>query len=274
MQNLAREMNRLLVLGAGFLGMEVMDVFRDGGWDVSGASLSGGDGLLGCDVSDPESVQKLPDVDAVVHCAASGRGGEDAYRRVYLEGCENLVERYPDVKLVFTSSSSVYGQTDGETVTEESDAEPDRETGKILRAAEEVILEAGGIAARLAGIYGPGRSVLLRKFLSGEAVIEEDGRRFINQIHRDDAARAIFHLVTMEDFPVGEIFNVADSVTLSQLEVYQGLARIFEKDLPPSGPRDLNRKRGWTHKNVSNAKLLGTGWEPLYPCFLDAVGGL
>lgn len=265
---------RLLVVGAGYLGGEVMDVFCEGGWDACGASLSGGDGLLDCDVGDPASVAKLPDFDAVVHCAASGRGGEDAYRQVYLEGCKNLVARFPEAKLVFTSSSSVYGQADGELVTEESEAEPDRETGRILREAENVVLQAGGIVARLSGIYGPGRSVLLKKFLGGGAVIEEDGRRFINQIHRDDAARAIFHLVTMGNFPGGEIFNVADSVTLSQLEVYQGLARIFGKDIPPRGPRDLNRKRGWTHKQVSNAKLLGTGWEPIYPCFLDAVGGL
>lgn len=251
-----------------------MDVFRKGGWEVSGASLSGGEGILACDVSDPESVAKLPDADAVVHCAASGRGGEDAYRRVYLNGCENLVARFPSAKFVFTSSSSVYGQVDGELVTEQSEAEPDRETGRILRQAEDVVLEAGGAVARLAGIYGPGRSVLLRKFLSGEAVIEEDGRRFINQIHRDDAARAVCHLVKMGKFPKGETFNVADSVTLSQLEVYQGLARIFGKELPPSGPRNLNRKRGWTHKQVSNAKLLGTGFEPMYPCFLDAVGSL
>ena len=265
---------RLLVIGAGYLGGEVMEVFGKNGWEVSGVSLSGGDGLLDCDVSDSGDVANLPDADAVVHCAASGRGGEEAYRRVYLEGCRNLAGRFPEARLVFTSSSSVYGQVDGSVVTETSEAEPDRETGKILRMAEDVILDAGGIAMRLAGIYGPGRSVLLRKFLSGEAVIEEDGRRFINQIHRDDAARAVFHLVTMRDYPEGEIFNVADCVSLSQLELYQGLARIFREKLPPAGPRDLNRKRGWTNKNVSNAKLLGTGWTPLYPCFLDAVSGL
>lgn len=261
----------LLVIGAGYLGEEILRTFRAAGWEALGASLSGGDGLLACDVGDADSVAALPEADAVVHCAASGRGGEDAYRRVYLEGCRNLVRRFPRAKLVFTSSSSVYGQSEGELVTEESYAEPDRETGKILREAEGVVLDAGGVVARLAGIYGPERSVLLRKFLSGEAVIEEDGRRFINQIHRDDAARAILHLVNRQPFPGGEIFNVADSVTMSQLEVYQGLADIFEKDLPPSGPRDLNRKRGWTHKRVCNAKLRASGWEPVYPGFLDAV---
>jgi hypothetical protein len=41
--------------------------------------------------------------------------------------------------------------------------------------------------------------------------------------------------------------------------------------MPPSGPRDLNRKRGWTHKQVSNEKLRMRGWEPQYPAFTDAA---
>lgn len=267
-------MNRVLVVGAGFLGGEIVKVFREAGWDARGASFGGGEGGLACDVSDADSVSRLPDADAVVHCAASGRGGEEAYRRVYLEGCRNLVRRFPNAKLVFTSSSSVYAQHEGELVTEESETIPDRATGEILLEAEKTVLDAGGVVARLAGIYGPGRSVLLRKFLDGEAVIEEDGRRFINTIHRDDAARAILHLIRLSPFPAGEVFNVADSVTLTQLEVYQCLAKIFGKDLPPSGPRDLNRKRGWTHKRVSNQKLLATGWRPAYPSFIDAVEDL
>jgi nucleoside-diphosphate-sugar epimerase len=267
-------MSRLLVIGAGYLGEEILRVFQAEGWEAVGVSLSGGNGLLACDVSDAGSVATLPNADAVVHCAASGRGGEDAYRRVYLEGCRNLVRRFPEAKLVYTSSSSVYGHKEGQLVTEESESDPDRETGRILLEAERVVRDGGGVVARLAGIYGPGRSVLLSKFLSGEAVIEEDGRRFINQIHRDDAAGAILHLINLQPFPGGEVFNVADSVTMSQLEVYRGMAEIFEMDLPPSGPRDLNRKRGWTHKRVSNAKLRETGWEPVYASFLDAVKGL
>ena len=205
-------------------------------------------------------------------CASSGRGGGDAYRQVYLEGCRNLVQRFPDARLLFTSSSSVYAQVNGERVTEESETVPDRETGKILLEAEQVVTGAGGVVARLAGIYGPGRSVLLRKFQSGEAVIEDDGKRFINQIHRDDAAKAVFHLLTLDEFSGGEIFNVSDSGSLSQLEVYQGLARIFGKDLPPFGPRDLNRKRGWTHKRVSNEKAQVEGLGAVVSVFLGCGG--
>ena len=59
--------------------------------------------------------------------------------------------RFPQALLLFTSSTSVYAQRDGEWVTEESAAEPDNETGRILRTTEELILDRGGIVARLGG---------------------------------------------------------------------------------------------------------------------------
>lgn len=260
---------KLLLIGNGYLGQAVGREFRDHGWDVTAVSLSGGDGSIPCDVGDPAAVAELPPADFIVHCAASGRGGAEAYQHVYVDGCANLTNLFPGTPLLFTSSTSVYAQTDGSVVTEESPAVPDRETGSLLLAAEAVTLDAGGIVTRLSGIYGPGRSVILKKFLSGEAVIEEDGRRFLNQIHRDDAARAIFHLATSG--ARGEIFNVSDSTPLSQLGCYEKLAEIFALPLPPSGPRDLNRKRGWTHKQVSNAKLRATGWQPDFPSFIDAA---
>ena len=188
------------------------------------------------------------------------------------ELARNLTEKLPGVPFLFTSSTSVYSQTDGSVVSEESPTEPDRETGRLLLEAERITLDTGGVVARLAGIYGPGRSVILRKFLSGEAMIEEDGRRYLNQIHRDDAARAILHLAT--NSVRGGIFNVCDSKPLTQLECYQRLSEIFNRPLPPSGPRDLERKRGWTHKRVSNDKLVASGWRPQFPCFTDAVGSI
>lgn len=262
---------KLLLIGHGYLGREIGRVFRGHGWEVIPVSLSGGEDSLACDVGDAAAVSRLPSADAIVHCAASGRGGADAYRRVYVEGCENLTRAFPGTPLLFTSSTSVYAQTDGSIVTEESPALPDRETGRLLLEAENITLSARGIVARLAGIYGPGRSVILKKFLSGESVIEENGRRFLNQIHRDDAARAILHLMTSGAIGV---FNISDSKPLSQLECHESLSRMFDRPMPPSGPRDENRKRGWTHKQVSNVKLRSTGWEPEFPSFLEAAEGV
>lgn len=260
---------KLLLVGNGYLGQAITREFREHGWEVATVSLSGHDGSIACDIGNADDVGNLPTADFIVHCAASGRGGADAYRHVYVEGCRNLIDSFPGTPLLFTSSTSVYAQTDGSAVTEDSPAMPDRETGSLLLEAERLTLAAGGIVARLAGIYGPGRSVILKKFLASETVIEEDGGRFLNQIHRDDAARAIFGLAVSG--ARGEVFNVSDSTPLTQIECHRALAELFSRPMPPTGPRDLNRKRGWTHKQVSNARLRATGWDPRYPSFLNAA---
>jgi nucleoside-diphosphate-sugar epimerase len=271
----------LLICGSGYLGQAIANTAADRGYEVSTCSLSGGNGSHTCDLGSEESVNMLASMidppDLIVHCASSGKGGPPAYERVYRDGIRHLRSAFPDALILFTSSSSVYGQTDGGIVTEESPAEPDRETGRILIETEKLTTASGGIVCRLSGIYGPGRSVTLKKFLQTEAVIEEDGRRFLNQIHRDDAVSAILHLLsiatdeTMSCAVRGQIYNVSDSCPLSQKTTYQGMADYFKRPLPPTGPRDENRKRGWTHKQVSNAKLRSLGWDPQYPSFLDAM---
>jgi len=156
-------------------------------------------------------------------------------------------------------------------VSEESPAEPERETGRILRAAEERVLAAGGVVARLAGLYGPERWALRQRFLDGHAVLEDGGGRWLNQIHRADAAAALGLLLDPAT-PVG-IYNVADGSPATQREIYAAFAAHFGRELPPYGPADLSRKRGWTHKRVSNAKLCALGWRPIYPSFREALAG-
>ena len=273
-------MSKAVIAGCGFAGLATARLFADAGWEVVGithsadsAALLGAERfrVIACDITDREALAaraELRGADAVIHCASSGRGGVDRYRAVYRDGARALAEVLAPGVLVFTSSTSVYAQTGGEWVTEESAAEPDRETGRVLRETEELVLAAGGIIARLAGIYGPGRSVLLRKFLAGEAVIEGDGAKWINQVHRDDIASALVRLVTAN---ARGVFNVSDDEPLTQRAVYEWLALRFHRPLPPSGPIDPNRKRGWTSKRVSNAKLRALGWQPRFPSFFAAV---
>lgn len=266
----------LVIAGNGYLGRRIGCEALAAGWDTVPLARSPDPGCIECDITDRHALERLrksldtaPDV--VVHCASSGRGGPDAYRSVFLDGTRRLLEAFPDAHLLFVSSTSVYGQTDGSIVTENSPAAPDRETSCILLEAEALVRQHHGIVTRLAGIYGPGRSVILKRFLGGSAAIEEDGRRFLNQIHRDDAATAIMHLLAQAPPPRGETYNVCDSTPLHQAECYEGLAKLFGRPLPPTVPRGLHRKRAWTHKQVSNARLRATGWNPAYPSFLDVA---
>jgi nucleoside-diphosphate-sugar epimerase len=222
-----------------------------------------------CDVSQITQLQHFATVspDLILFCASSRGGGAKEYRNLYLQGIRNVLKVWPVTKLLFTSSTSVYGQTQGELVNEASPTQPIRETGKILLEAEQHVLSSGGTVARLAGIYGPGRSALMRKFLAGEATLESGGHRWINQIHRDDASQALVHLINA---PSG-IYNLCDDQPATQYEIYRWLADFFKRPLPAVGPPDLERKRGWTSKRVSNQKLRALGWIPQWPSYQAAI---
>jgi nucleoside-diphosphate-sugar epimerase len=272
---------RVIIFGCGFVGARAARLFAEQGWDVIGITRSQDSAeqlagepyrVLACDIGDPIAMAgaaELHGADAVISAVSSGRGGEDAYRQVYLRGLENVFAFLNPGRVLFVSSTSVYGQNDGEWVTEESPAEPVSPTSRVLREAEELALAKGGQVARLAGIYGPGRSVLLRKFLDGTAVIEGDGNRHINQIHADDAAAALLRLITGE-LP-GGIYNVSDDVPVTQLGCYEWLAAALGRPLPPLGTIDLQRKRGVTNKRVSSRKLRSLGWTLRYSSYREAL---
>jgi nucleoside-diphosphate-sugar epimerase len=273
-------MSKIVVAGCGFTGLGVARQLSGADHAVIGLTHSPESAaalreeafpVLPCDLTDRAALAAQPALrgaDTVIHCASSGRGGVEQYRAVYLGGLHALAEVLAPRTLLFTSSTSVYAQTAGGWVTEESPATPDRETGQVLRASEDFVLAQGGAVARLAGIYGPGRSVLLRKFFNNEAIIEGDGTKWINQVHRDDIASAIVHLVQRG---ATGLYNLNDNEPLTQRTVYAWLAERFARPLPPSGPIDLNRKRGWTDKRVSNRKLRDLGWQPRYPSFFTAI---
>ncbi len=272
----------VLIVGCGFLGEAAAELFSARGKRVLGlvrgddslAALTGrGFEAAACDVTDPVSVQalapRLRNVPLAIYAVSSGKGGVESYEAVYREGLRRVIRSWNPGRVIFVGSTSVYGQTDGSWVTEESPALPDRETGRLLLEAEQISLAAGGSVARLSGIYGPGRSVLLRKFLSGEAVLEEGGHRWINQIHRDDAAKALVRLGD-PTLPAG-LYNITDDTPATQREVYGWMAAFLKKSLPPEGKADRHRKRGWSSKRIANTTMRATGWSPAYPSYRDAL---
>ncbi|MFN2542829.1 MAG: NAD-dependent epimerase/dehydratase family protein [Chthoniobacterales bacterium] len=273
-------MPRILIAGCGYLGQATADSFVGGGCEVEGWTRSAEAvqklsakpyRARAIDLSDEHQVAGCEgEFDAVIHCASTRGGGVELYRQVYLEGLRNLLSRFGSSRILFVSSTSVYAQSGGEWVTEQSAAEPKHSTGQVLREAEQLALEHCGIVVRLAGIYGPGRSHLLKTFLAGEATIDPENDRFINQIHREDAAGAIAFLLHRQSIQ-GEIFNVVDDQPISQSECYRWLAGKLDRPLPPAGASAKQRKRGRSNKRVSNAKLRSLGWNPRYSTFAQGM---
>jgi nucleoside-diphosphate-sugar epimerase len=270
-----------VIAGVGFLGMRLARLLLDQGFLVIGLSQSGASAGLShvtknlkmarADISLPSGLSSLP-TEAIrprilIHCASSKGGGPEGYERVYLQGAKNLLSKCDPERFIFTGSTSVYAQKSGDWVDEESPTEPQTETGKILLEAERVVTASGGIVARCAGIYGPGRSVYLRKLSEGTAAIDSKGERFVNQIHVEDAAAALLHLAGLEVF--SSIYNIADSTPMKLMDVYKVAAEALKLPLPPFTDDPVTRKRGDTNKQISNVRIRASGWEPKFGSYAD-----
>jgi len=265
---------RVLIVGCGYVGLPLgIELVRQGHivFGLRRSALAeaelkaAGITPLHADITQPDSLKNLPrDFDWVVNCTASGGGGADDYRKIYLEGNRNLIAWLagsPHKKFVYTSSTSVYAQNDGSTVTEKSPIAPAAETSKVLAETEKLLLTAvverkfPAVILRVAGIYGPARGHSFKQFLRGDARIEGDGARWLNMIHRDDVISVI--IAALHAAPAGEIFNAADNAPVSQRDFFAWLAAELNRPLPPtvSADAEIWRKRGVTNKRVSNAKL-------------------
>lgn len=269
-------MPRVLIAGCGYVGEAAATAFHEAGWEVEGWTASAESAaklsnrpypVRAVDVTNPEPSGHF---DVVIHCVSSRGGDENEYRRLYFEGAKSLLRTFTKATLLFTSSTSVYAQTDGSIVDENSPAEPRHQKGRILRETEDLVLAAGGIVLRLGGIHGPGRSALVAKFLRGETTAGVPGR-FINQVHRDDIVAALLLLGQGRDKQSGEVFNVVGDAPITAREAEQWLATYLKKPVPTSTGAASLSKRGLSNKRVSNRKLRGVGWEPRYPKFEVAM---
>ena len=265
---------RVLIVGCGYVGLPLGLKLVQQGHEVFGLRRSAaaeaelkraGITPLLADITQPASLRNLPRTfDWVVNCTASGGGGAEDYRQIYLEGNRHLVAwlaATPPKKFVYTSSTSVYAQNDGSVVTEAAATEPAAPTAEVLVETEKFLLAAAhaqkfpAVILRVAGIYGPARGHSFKQFLRGGARIEGEGARYLNMIHRDDLIGII--IAALERGRPGEVYNAADHEPVSQLNFFAWLAAELQQPLPPKFPAeaDASRKRGVTNKRISNGKL-------------------
>ena len=89
--------------------------------------------MLCADLASGDGLARLPrHVDALVFCAAPDQRDEAAYRALHLDGLRRLMDACGAPRLVFVSSTAVYGQDVGEWVDETSPAEPPAFNGRVL----------------------------------------------------------------------------------------------------------------------------------------------
>jgi electron-transferring-flavoprotein dehydrogenase len=258
-----------LIAGAGDLGARLAALRSACGDEVvalrrSDRPVAGAARTLRVDLSSGEGFARLPrQPSALVFCAAPDQRDEAAYRRLYLDGLRRLLDVLQLPRLLFVSSTAVYGQDAGEWVTEASPTEPPGFNGRVLLQAErELAAHAEGIALRLSGLYGPGREALLKRARDGLAA----RRHWTNRIHVDDAAAALSHLLD-QDAPRALYLGNDDAPALEHevqdwIRAEEGLPAIPALDGAASGRR------------VANTRLRASGWQPQHRDFRSGYSSL
>ena len=275
---------RLLVIGAGNVGLEVCRLAKAEGWTVRATTTRAeripeieaiadeGVVLLG---QDREAVQQAAaDVDAILVLASPAvmqsvtvEDRARSYRDVLVASCESSAAAKD--RVIFTSSISVFGdgtQESGEYLTELTPrTDIDEPSSVYFAMAEDAALSAPrGAVLRLADVYGHPRDInftervrLAHQYMGGS--VSFDGAGLLHRVHVEDVARGLIHLLSND--LVGDYNCVPDLVRPpTNKEAFDSLA-----DAAGLPRLEFRGELKTPTKPVSSAKLRGTGFEFSHP---------
>jgi len=275
-----------LIVGCGYLGLRVARRWIAAGWPVAGVIRTPARAVvlaresvcpIVADVTRPSTLRGFPAADTLLYAVGYDPAGGASRSAVNVDGLRAVLDAIsPEVRrVILISSTGVYAENEGGWVDEHSPAQPLRESGRVLLAAEEALAEHRfgdlAITLRLAGIYGPGRLPRRTELVAGEPLPIAAGQQ-VNLIHVDDAAAAILAAETRASPP--RTYVVADGNPVERREYFAELAR--QLNLPPPSFRDplpgeaTSRRSG--NKRANNARMLGELQVTLaYPTFREGL---
>jgi len=208
------------------------------------------------------------------------RAGGGTHRDVHVDGLRRLLDALLTVRapgsvprVIFSSSTGVWGDEGGGVVDESTPPNPSRDAGRVLVEAEALLAAhpAGpGTALRFAGLYGPGRLPRIDDLRAG-LPIAADPDSWLNLIHVDDAADVVCHVADARS-PRG-LYVVADGHPVRRRDWYGTLARLTASP-DPRWNTTAPRTRG-ADKRVDPALLFrDLGFHPAHPDPLAALADL
>jgi nucleoside-diphosphate-sugar epimerase len=261
---------RILLAGCGDLGQRVAQRLLARGDEVFALRRrppendGGGIRWLRGDLADPAGLRGLPrGVDRLVYLPAPSARDEATYRAVFLGGLRHLLDALDGSALrrvLFISSSAVYGEHGGAWVDEDTPPAPPGFNGRVLLEAEHRLAgQAPAVVLRLAGLYGPGRMQLLERLRAGQVRVPRAASHWANRIHVDDAAAAAVHLLGLPE--AQPVYLGVDDTPLPLDALYDHLAALLGALPPPEGPAPP----GVGSKRLCNARLRASGFVPCWP---------
>ena len=200
----------------------------------------------------------------------------EAYQKSYVNGAATLAaaingsEHKPRL-VIWVSSTSVYGNNQGAWVDEQSPTAAQSFSGKLLLQAEEHIsaLPCATIIVRFSGIYGPGRTRMLKQILAGKGRPAQP-EQWNNRIHSDDCAGVLAHLIGCFDRSeaLDNLYVATDSAPVTQHDLRLWLAAQLNVELQDEIVEQKAIRR------CSNQRLLDTGYQFIYPGYKEGYQSL
>lgn len=236
---------RIAVTGAsGFVGGRVVNALAQDGHEVfafgrrsAGELAAHLPSYVSWDLRYP--LLDAPHVDVVVHCGAlvGDWGAEALYREVNVNGTRAVIDSFPNARIVYTSTSSVYSDRQPHAVITEVSPTGNCRYSAYARSkweAETLLLRRGNsVVLRPHIVYGPGDTTLLPRLLAarrlGALPVPGTGRNELSVTHVDNLVDAIIAATVWHPDATGA-FNIADAeaVTVDRL-----LRTLFERlELP------------------------------------------
>ncbi|QBB72738.1 SDR family oxidoreductase [Pseudolysobacter antarcticus] len=272
-----------LIAGCGDTGIRIANLLVKQGQKVYGlrriaTALPANIIPIAADLTDPATLDSLPaDIETLVYLPTPPQRTHDAYQKIFRDGFEHLLRALPQAattlrRIVFISSSAVYGQHHGAWVDEETECRPLAFNGEILLSTEQWLLQnfTNACVLRFAGIYGPGRIRLIEDIGAQKVRVHAGAARYTNRIHVDDAAAAVMHVLGLQQ--VRPIYNVVDDLPAADGEVYDWLADKLGAVRPAREDKTSSDTLG--NKRVSNKRLRASGFAPRYADYRAGYGAV
>ena len=148
----------------------------------------------------------------------------------------NNISNYEVKKLIYISTSGVYGNCNGNIVNEENKLNPLTDRAKRRADAETQIQKfcmrknIGGIIFRVPGIYGRNR-LPIKRVKERDPLINIEESRTTNLIHVGDLTRLVIKALSLTNKKT-EIINVSDGKAVKTTRYYEIIYKALNMKLP------------------------------------------
>ena len=273
-------MAKILIIGCGAIGTQLAHDLSAKGHQVTGLKRNppktevGNVNYFTADITSSVGLEDLPtDFDTLYFIVSPDGRTEASYRAIYESGLNNLLNKFAlagsNPHWIFVSSTSVYGQSQGEWVDEDSIAQPESITSQFIRQAEQklMVLNPENIVVRFSGIYGPGREYLLRMAKQAPA-IQKYPPYFTNRIHQQDCIGVLAFMLErrLAGVALEQCYLASDDDPAPMWEVMSWLAEHLK--CQPPGVKSVDNHCAM-NKRCNNRRLKALGYKFRYPSFKD-----